>query len=262
MNDSIKSSKHVELLGNSDIFDFYGAEFLLRLTNNGLEESDRRLLVHRVDEIHTKYVHAVRERIKSEFRFLGLDVPEGFTINKLLDNLQKLTQKEFEDQAENMMRGGSFNAMNMLLQANQLAGNDISDVAGKFGMKAEKPKNPADSTVSDIVKEGSILNNPKWHEISEAFLKLEEASDTKAKISTIDFLNTLQHNSFHLLIDLQTGRMLDDQSSGEMHGRHNEAVDVVKEALDIKFGAKSPMEFASRMSKDIRKLMSDYRGMN
>jgi len=103
----------------------------------------------------------------------------------------------------------------------------------------------------------SLVKDKKWHIIAKAFIDLENAETPKEKASAIDHLNDLQHNSFHLLIDLQTGRMLENTAQDKTD--HNEAVDIVKQVLDIKANAATPLDFASKMSGDIRKILTKYR---
>jgi hypothetical protein len=243
----------VELLETRDIYDFYGCEFLYN--NGNVEEHDRSEAERRIKEIYGKYLFSVRERIKAEFRFLGLE--EGsFSLKKMIETLDNLLEAEMTQQSEQMMAlGGGFNMMKVVLEASKERGEDVSEFNGKFGfntgLEPPKPKNTIDPDC--------IVNNPKWKTIADAFIQLEDAKTTKEMILSVDRLNGLQHNSFHLLIDLQTGRMLENSSEGGMKGRHQEAVNTVQEVLDIKMSAKTPMEYAGKMSSDVRKILTGYR---
>jgi hypothetical protein len=258
-----KAIQNVDLLETEDIFDIYGCEYLLNSSHvhvRHLESDEKDLVLFRVDEIHDKYVTSVRERIKSELRFCGvkdIDFDGGFSIQSMVNTANNLLEKEMEKQSEKMMHGGGFDMMSSMVAARQQAGGDMGNLDLKRLQGFSEPKpvlEVKDTTIEETVKEG-FFNNPKWKVIADAFVALEEACTANAKIQSIDYLNDLQHNSFHLLIDLQTGRMLEDSSEGGGKGNHGEAVDILKEVLDIKQGAKSPKEFSSKMTSDIRKLI-------
>jgi len=257
--------KEVDLLETEDIFDLYGCEYLLNATHahkRHLEPDERDVVLFRVDEIHTKYVTSVRERIKSELIFCGvseIDIAKGFTIKSMVKQANDMLEEEIAKQSEKMMFGGGFNMMGMMLNAHQQAGGGMDKLDKKklkaMGFKAPgEPQEEKDNSVQEHMEEG-FFNNPKWKVIADAFVALEDADTTDKKIQAIDHLNDLQHNSFHLLIDLQTGRMLENSSKGGGKGKHNEAVDIIKEVMDIKMGAATPKEFSDKMTPDIRKFI-------
>ena len=253
------------MLRPSDVFDVYAINVMLpKLVALSGAEDCITLCEDRVNSVWQTYVTAGRARIKAEAKFLGLDLDgDNFTIKMLLDSIGQLMTKTMEKESESMMRGGGFNMMGNILKAHQAGGQDLSDIDTKsFGVgKAEKPK-PKPGVDPDWFKgsertHGGMTNDPLWHEIAKAFVKLEEAVSMNDKFLAIDRLNDLQHNSFHLLIDLQSGRMLEGQSDTEVD--HGEAVNVVKEVLDIKAQAKTPQEFLDRCSPEIRKVWARNR---
>jgi hypothetical protein len=252
----------VRLLETQDIFDFYGCEFLLRGTKSKLEPDERKTVEYRLNEIHEIYVNSVRERIKAELVFCGvkeIELNVGFSIKSMITKADDMLAKEMEKQANKMMFGGGFNMMGVMMAAHQQAGGDMAGFdkskLKKMGLTVPKePVKKVDNSVQENMDKG-FFHNPKWKTIADAFIALEEAKDIDAKISAIDFLNDLQHNSFHLLIDLQTGRMLENNSKGGSKGKHGEAVNIVKEVLDIKQGAASPKEFADKMGEEIKDLI-------
>jgi hypothetical protein len=240
----------VEMLSTTDIFDFYGCEFLFQFP--GIEESDQKMAEFRLDEVWGKYLTAVRERIKSEMKFLGLDVSGNISIKGMMKLVNDMLKNEIATQAEEMRRtGAGFNMGKMIVQASMAAGRDVGSLAKQFGLAQEKPvkKNTIDTE--------SLIKDPKWHIIAQAFEQLENAKTTKEKILSIDCLNGLQHHSFHLLIDLQTGRMLEDRAEGKKD--QSEAMNIVKDVLQIKKDARTPLEFADRMSSDVRGMLTSYR---
>jgi len=248
----------VKLLETTDIFDLYGCEFVFSKPTVNTE--DKSIVEQRVNEIYNKYLFAARERIKSECRFLGIseDDFDGMSFAQMVTKLSGMLEKEIENQADNLLRGGNLNIMKTLINAQKMAGADMSAInMAAYGVEIdEKPEEKANSINAD-----SLLKDPKWHVIAQAFIDLENANTTQKKILAIDYLNDLQHNSFHLLIDLQTGRMLEGKSDGVGYGKHSEAVNIVKEVLDIKHDASSPIEYTSKMSKDIAKLVGQYNRM-
>lgn len=254
----------VELLETCDIFDLYGCDYLLNAPHahkRQVESDERELILFRINEIHDKYIFSVRERIKAELVFCGVsedDIKKGFTISAMVRMAEDLLQEEIGEQTDKMMFGGGFDMIGAMVKARQQSGGSMEGFdtkrLKKMGIGVSQSEETKDTSVEDHMEEG-FFNNPKWSEIAQAFVDLENAHAVDQKIQTIDRLNDLQHNSFHLLIDLQTGRMLDDRSKGSSKGKHNEAVDVLKEVLDIKHGASNPKEFADKMTPEIRKLV-------
>jgi hypothetical protein len=241
----------IAMLKPRDIFDFYGCQFLA--TYPGVDEADVRMAEDRIDEVHSKYLYAARERIKAECRFLGIEDYELSSIKKLLESLQGMLDDEMDKQAEQMRQmGGGFNMGAMITKANMAAGRDVGALAGQFGLGEQEEKAPKNTIDAD-----SLLKDPKWHTIAEAFIQLENAATANEKAIAVDRLNGLQHNSFHLLIDLQTGRMLEGEATDKTN--HSEAVNIVKEVLDIKMEAKTPLDFAGKMSSDVRSMLVQYR---
>ncbi len=160
---------------------------------------------------------------------------------------------------------GGGNLMQMFAEANMAAGADMGDVdLSKYGVKTEapkaepKPKNSIDGDMFNSTGEnsrGRLVNDPKWHIIAQAFIAIEDARTINEMVQTIDHLNDLQHNSFHVLIDLQSGRMLEGQNTSDRQD-HGEAVNIVKEVLDIKMEATTPVDYRDRLTSPIRKILN------
>jgi hypothetical protein len=241
----------VAMLKPQDIFDFYGCQFLASYP--GVDAADVAIAEERINEVYDKYLYAARERIKAECRFLGIEEYELSSLKQLLGALQDMLDGEIDKQAGEMRSmGAGFNMGAMVTKANMAAGRDVGALAGQFGLgepEEEAPKNTIDAD--------SLLKDPKWHTIAEAFIQLEDAKTPNEKAMAIDRLNGLQHNSFHLLIDLQTRRMLENEAQDTTG--YGEAVNIVKEVLDIKMQSRTPMDFAGKMSGDVRKMLTQYR---
>lgn len=243
-------SNKVAMLKPKDIFDFYGCQFLASYP--GIDAADVQMAELRIEEVYDKYLTAARERIKAECRFLGIKGFELSSIKKMLSAIKDMLADEISQQASKMAAMGTgFNMGKMVVQANMMAGRDVGNLAKQFGLGQEKPKK------KNSIDADSLIKDPKWHVIASAFQQLEDAKTINEKALAIDRLNGLQHNSFHLLIDLQTGRMLEGKSEDQTD--HTEAVNNVKNVLQIKAESKSPLDFADKMSDDVRKALTSHR---
>jgi hypothetical protein len=243
----------MRLLKPEDILDTYGCEWVLQASN--IDDEDKDMISFRLNEIKKLYIDIARERIRAEARFVGIELEDGFSFSKLRSEIAKRIEKVVTDKLMNPAK--RVNLMAEIIKAHQSTGADMTGInLQRFGVMTEVPKPTVDVDAHWFIKndDGSVHNNPKWAEIANAFAKIEEANSNSAIISSIDKLNQLQHNSFHILIDLQTGRMLNINGA-----HHADAVDRVKKVLDIKFNAKSPHDFIGEMSKDITNLMIKYR---
>ena len=94
-----------------------------------------------------------------------------------------------------------------------------------------------------------MFGGEPWAKISEAFTKIEEALGPKATILAIDHLNALAHNCCAVIFDL----------TGTRYGGSVTQHAAIKAVLDDKFKAKTPKEFAKKMSKDVRNFLRQER---
>jgi hypothetical protein len=253
----------VRLLSDEDIYDVYGCQALMA------KEIDTFHLVKvktRVREIQELYVNSAKARIRSEARFLGVDAGDECSLAYILEQVRKLVEVDVRTQ---MMTGGPVNLMGSFLKAHKMAGSDLSGInLAKYGVDPkpiEKPKPP--SIDPNWFKKGAknadgsqarMFDDPKWNEIAKQFLKIEQATDPKDICVQIDILNALQHNSFHVLIDLQTGRMLEGRSEGQKLNDQTAARTALQEILDIAKGKASVEDYADKMSAEIRELIKKY----
>lgn len=242
----------VEMLKEQDIFDVYGCDAALR---GPLDSAEKFTVTERLQEIHAKYVHAAKARIRAEAQFLGVDLGDNLTFERILEKVREMLANRLSNQATS---GRPVNVMQEILRAHQMSGSDMTGINMKqFGMGAPAEKAPDPSVDPDWFmkrKRGThVFDDPKWHTIAQAYIKLETAKTNDAIVQAIDYLNTLQHNSFHMLIDLQSGRMLGN-ASGAID--HDKARRNVQEILDIVKFKKQPHEYADRMSKEIRVIIN------
>jgi len=177
------------------------------------------------------YVDILKERIIAEAKFLG--VKEGApTIAEIISDVNKALEEDINRQSEQML------TMGMTF--------DFRNIAEMTTKKMSEKK--------DLSRPDSFLNNPKWAEIAETFVAVEEAATARDIVLSIDKLNHLQHNSFHVLIDLQSGRMLDHAGTS-----HEDASSVLERVLNLKAEAGSVFELTDDMSEMLQELMEKYR---
>lgn len=252
------------LLSAEDIYDVYGLEWVYKANQTNLDGEDRSLISFRLQEIRDTYVAACKSRIRAEARFLGIKLDgDGFSFSQVIEEIKKSIGKAMEQNAEKMMRGGKFNLMGTILAAHQAGGADLKGIdVAKYGLNPAAPPPPKkDVDPNWFMKTkdhgGRVWEDPRWAEIAKAYVAIEEAQTEDQIIQSIDRINQLQHNSFHVLIDLQTGRMLTDYTN---QTDDREARKRLQEVLNMKLEATSVEEFKDRMSGDVRKLLHKYRG--
>jgi len=257
----IQDHDKVRLLSDVDIFDVYACQELLQ--HALLSDSDRATVNSRIYEIHSLYVEASKSRIRSEARFCGnKNVGLAPTLQEMLVNVRKMLMDNIQ---KKLFAGKQVNLMQEILGARQMAGLsmegiDMARVGYKPPVKIEKPPDPTvDPAWFTRKVNDRIWDNPRWTDIANAYLYLEKASNTNEMILAIDRLNQLQHNSFHILIDLQSGRMLEDRSEGTVYGQHDNARLNVQKILDICANKVSVYEFLDKLSTEIANLLRSYR---
>jgi len=226
-----------------DIYDFYGIAFALKTE---IDDNIRKNILIRLDNIHSKYINVLKKRIIAEAKFLGLEA--GMSIAQMIDKIirsEENLKKEIASQTTNMLSIGSgFNIAGMLAEARAKAGAKLTNTEKQFLRTEIKTEKKSE------IDPDSFIKDKKWKIIAEAFIKVEEARSAKEKILAIDHLNQLAHNSFSILIDLQSGRMLDNKGVS-----HQEAVKVVHDVLDRKFKAETPLDFVDGMSKEMSEIV-------
>jgi hypothetical protein len=253
------------LLTETDIFDVYGLEWVLQAPH--IDEDDNRFISFRLGEIRDAYIHATKSRIRAEAEHLGIntgDLSVADMLGLIRDQLGRAITDGMIANADRMQRGGSFNLMGEILKAHQAAGSLPKGIdPTKYGV-TPTPADPRPDVDPNWFMPspktwhpGRVTSDPRWADIAKAYLAIDAAKDNHQIISAIDRLNQLQHNSFHVLIDLQTGRMLTDYSNAT---DDRNARKRLQEILDIKLKARSPVSVASRMSGDVRRLLTKYRG--
>lgn len=253
-----------KLLSAEDIYDVYGLESILNSGAN-LDSEDRTIVSMRLREIRDTYVAACKSRIRAEARFLGIKLDgDGFSFTQVINEIKNNISKAMEKNAEKMMRGGSFNLMGTILAAHQASGADLKGIdISRFGLKSATPPPKKDVDPNWFMKTkdhgGRVWEDPRWAEIAKAYVAIESAQTNQEIVLAIDRINQLQHNSFHVLIDLQTGRMLTDYTN---QTDDREARQRLQEVLNIKLESAGVEQFKDKMSNDVRKVLHKYRASN
>jgi hypothetical protein len=214
----------------SDVYDFYG---LTCVTESDLNPEGVQMYTFFLKEIQRKYVVALKKRIKEEAGYLGLDI-EGTNIATLMNNMKKGIDEQIKQQATKMARTGTgFNMMDIIKDTMNTKPKGMENAAAAFRVKE---------------KQRPAFGGEPWAKISEAFLGVEAAKSNKEIILSIDHLNDLQHNCCHVLFDLTGTR-----------GGGGDAHKAIAEILDEKRDAKTPKEFAPKMSGDVRSFLKEQK---
>lgn len=246
----------VQLLDDAAIFDVYGIQQLITTPNLPLDDAERFEAEQRLTEIWELYVDAAKARIRAEAVFCGIELdPANLSMEAMLSKVRDLVMSDINNQG---VTGQPINVFQSIMKANAVAGN-LSDAEMKhFGVGQDQQEGPPDPEVDPewfTKAKGRMWDNPKWKEIAEAFMRLEGAVSHNDMIQSIDYLNSLQHNSFHLLIDLQTGRMLSGESEGDNYGDDQLARRNLQDTLDLIHDSAQAFEYADKMSSPIRKIL-------
>jgi hypothetical protein len=218
------------MLKVSDVYDFYGLSVIDEKT---LDEEGKNLFSFYLTEIQQAYVKTLKKRIIEEAGYMSLDVA-GASIEAMLRDMKGKMDEQIKAQAASMSRTGlGFNMMELIKSEHKEHNKPKDKMAGA-----------ADAFRSKQGKSMSAFGGEPWAVISEAFLAIEKAKSNKAIIESIDHLNDLQHNCCHVIFDLTGTR-------GGGGSNHN----AVQAVLNEKFKAKTPREFAGKMSSDVRNFL-------
>lgn len=242
----------IRMLCPEDIFDVYACEYML----SKIDDSEvKATLECRVNEIHSYYLVVAKERIRAEARFLGVKDASN-TIAGMLESIRSSLTKKMSTGAIN-----PDNLLDSIIGARTAIGMKVDDLPAHLRPRQQTPvaQPGVDARWFKSASVKRITEDPRWYEIAKAFLDLESATTTNAKIQAIDHLNDLQHNSFHLLIDLQSGRMLGGGAKSAVS--HDEAVANVKKVLDIKRNARTPAEYLKETSSEVQRIWRKNRAL-
>lgn len=219
------------MLSVSDVYDFYGLSVLDETT---LDTESKQMYTFFLVEIRDNYIKTLKRRIKEEAGYLGLDVEQS-SIEIMVKKVSEKLGDEIKRQSNSMAAmGKGFDMMSMIKAQHAAKVPGMENAAEQFRSKQGKSR-------------GAFGGEP-WAKISEAFLAIEKAESNKSIVLAIDHLNDLQHNCCHVIFDLTGTR----GGGGDKHAD-------VQAVLDEKFSAKSPKDFADKMSSDVRKFLKEQK---
>ena len=210
-------------LTSADVYNFYGLTMLSAPEYKAFKSRRMELLL----DIKQKYVEALKSRIKAEAGYIDLDV-EGDSIEAILKQVSNHLNSALEAEAESMRKYDSkgFNIMKFVKQ-----------------FHTDKPKGLETAPDAFRSKQGtsvSMFGGEPWAKIAEAFLAIAQAKTDSEIILSIDALNSLQHNTNYVLVDI-----------AGVPG-----VDQLQEMMNEKF-VSGPKELAPKMSVLVRELLED-----
>jgi hypothetical protein len=219
------------MLDVSDVYDFYG---LTCVAEDGLDDEGKKMYTFFLSEIKRKYVISLKKRIKEEAGYLGLDI-DGTNIETLMGNMKKGIDEQIKEQSNKMARtGAGFNMMDMIKGTYNTKPKGMENAASAFRVKE---------------KQRPAFGGEPWAKIAEAFLNVERAESNKAIVLAVDYLNDLAHNCCAVLFDL----------TGTRYGGTAENRKAIQEILDEKKNARTPKEFAFKMSGDVKSFLKDQK---
>jgi hypothetical protein len=213
------------LLSAEDIYDVYGLERINSIPN--LDPEDTALLTFRLHEIRGFYLSACKSRIRAEAQYLGVKLTgDGFSFTQVLDEIKRNIGKAMEQNAEKMMRGGSFNLMHHILSAHQAAGADLKGIdTSRFGLTTQtKPtqKDVDPNWFMDTKKHGGrVWEDPRWAEAG-GLVGAEDVVHEVEGAAAHHFFGVLLHGfadvPFDLVQDLGEGEAVPGEFDAEVLG--------------------------------------------
>lgn len=219
------------MLSISDVYDFYGLSVIDEKT---LDTEPKQMYTFFLTEIRDNYIKTLKRRIKEEAGYLGLDVEQS-SIEIMVKKVSEKLNDEIKRQSTQMAAmGKGFDMMSM--------------IKAQHAAKVPGMENAAEQFRSDKGKSRGAFGGEPWAKISEAFLAIERAQTPKEIVLSVDHLNDLQHNCCHVIFDL----------TGTRGGGGSSHADV-QAVLDEKFSARSPKDYASKMSSDVRKFLKEQK---
>lgn len=212
-----------QTLSASDVYDFYGLTVLSGPAYTTYKPKRLEIL----KDIRSKYIASLKGRIKAEAGYLGIEI-DGDSIASIIKNVSAQLNSAIEAEAENMRRYDS-------------KGFNIMKFVEQFHKQPTGMQTAPDAFRSKEGKARAMFGGEPWAKISEAFLKIESAQTDTEIILAIDGLNSLQHNTNYVLVDI-----------AGVPG-----VDQLREMMEEKFHARGPEDLAPKMSPGVRSLLKE-----
>lgn len=215
------------------LYDFYG---LASLEVGNLGADDLKIVECILAEMKDTYTKALLKR----FSYWSPNGGKAMTVEQMIETLKDSIKDEVKKQAQQM---GAFGKGFDMMSA-------VKAMRGETGDSKEIIKKKDDANMKQFADKlgGSPFNNTRYQGIAKGVIKLHEAKTNQEIIIAIDYLNDQQHQGGHILIDFVAGHRDPSDPEGNR---------VLNQIMEIKKHAISPLEFADKMSCDVRKLVQE-----
>lgn len=209
-----------------DVYDFYG---IASLEIDKLDDDDRKLVECQLTTLQKTYMEALRKR----FAHWAPNGGKALTVDDMINSLKASINEEIQKQTKKMAAvGAGFNIM-----------ETVKTLRGETGDARKKAE---EASVQKFADNLSTFDSNKYPMIAKGVIALHEARTPQQIILAIDHINDLSHWGGAILVDFLSGKR--DPSNKENNKIFNEIMETKKHA-------KSPLEYADRMTSDIRKLV-------
>lgn len=219
----------------SDLYDFYG---IASLRWDQLDADQQKIAESVLITLQKTYQEALLKRFAHWSPGGGKPLDVLSMIKMLKDSLYDEANKQAKKMA---MDGRGFD----LMSAVKLMRGEAE------GQKEKVIDQQNKQFAANLASFESPSYKGRYTGIAQGVIKLHEAKTPPQIIQAIDFLNLQQHWGGQVLVDFLCGQRKPDDP---------EATRIFLEVMEIKKNAKTPLEYASKMSSDIRKLVFDVYG--
>lgn len=216
-----------------DLYDFYG---IASLRIDDLSEDAKKMVEFFLITIRKTYMEALFTR----FAHWSPNGGKPLTIDDMIKSLRHVINDEAAKQASRMALDGT--GFNMMAAVKAMRGEDKPQKAKEI-LEAETTKKFADNL--------SKFDKDKYPLIAKSVIAIHEAKTLEQIILAIDRMNDLSHWGGSVLCDFIAGHRDPSDPEGNR---------VFQEIMEIKKKAPCPLEFANKMSPDIRKIIFDVYG--
>lgn len=215
-----------------NLYDFYG---ISSLNLDNIDTESRSIIECFLDGFKKLYMEALRTR----FGHWNPNGKKAMTVDDMVKELRDSINDYVAKSSNKMSKlGTGFNMMEA-----------VKFMRGEVG---DAKKKAEESSVKGFAENLSKFDKDKYPKIAQGVIKLHDARTPKDIIIAIDHVNDLQHWGGYILIDFVAGHRDPSDPEGNR---------VLNEIMEIKKHAKSPLEFASKMSSDVRKIVQESERM-
>lgn len=219
----------------SDLYDFYG---IASVRWDQLDADQQKIAESVLLTLQKTYEEALLKRFAHWSPTGGKPLDVLAMIQLLKDSLYDEARKQAQKMA---LDGRGFDIMSAVKQMRGEA----------EGQKEKAAENTTKQFAANLASFDSAAYKGRYTGIAQGVIKLHDAKTPPQIIQAIDYLNDQQHWGGFILIDFIAGHRDPSDPEGKR---------IVNEIFEMKKNAKTPLEYASKMSSDIRKLVQDVYG--